>query len=54
MNKQEIIEFVDDWLNENGWRADSRTQDFALDLRLMLEDLDDDERESDRLVGAGV
>jgi hypothetical protein len=54
MNKHDIIEFVDEWLTEHGWRADARMQDFALDLRLMLEELDEEQRDEERLVGASA
>jgi hypothetical protein len=30
-----LIEFIDGWLDENGWRLDERTADFALDVRLI-------------------
>jgi len=30
-----LIEFIDTWLDENGWRLDERTTDFALDVRLL-------------------
>ncbi len=52
MDKQHIIQFIDNWLDENGWKADSRVADFALDVRLMLEQLGTDQRE--RLVGSSV
>lgn len=30
---QEIISFVDEWLELNHWRLDQHTLDFALDVR---------------------
>ena len=52
MDTQHIIDFIDHWLDENGWRTDSRVADFALDVRLMLEALETEEQ--DRLVGTSV
>jgi hypothetical protein len=40
MNQQDIIDFIDRWLDEKSWNTDSRLQDFALDVRLMLGQLD--------------
>jgi hypothetical protein len=31
----ELIEYIDAWLDDNSWRLDERTLDFALDVRLM-------------------
>jgi hypothetical protein len=31
----ELIEFIDAWLEDNGWHVDQRTLDFALDVRLL-------------------
>lgn len=31
----EMIEYIDSWLEENAWRLDQRTLNFALDIRLM-------------------
>ncbi len=31
----ELIHYIDTWLEENAWRLDERTVDFALDVRLM-------------------
>ena len=31
----EMIEYIDSWLDENGWRLDQRALDFALDVRLI-------------------
>jgi hypothetical protein len=31
----ELIEFIDAWLEDNGWHLDRRTLDFALDVRLL-------------------
>jgi hypothetical protein len=31
----ELIEYIDAWLDDNSWRLDRRTLDFALDVRLM-------------------
>ena len=53
MQKQQIIEYIDQWLTENGWRLESRIHDFALDVRLMLEQLEDQD-EGSRLVGTAV
>ena len=53
MDKQHIIEYVDQWLTENGWRLDSRIHDFALDVRLMLEQLEEND-EGRRLVGTSA
>lgn len=36
MDPQHLIDFIDDWLDENAWRTDSRIQDFVLDLRLLI------------------
>ena len=29
----ELIEYIDTWLDDNAWRLDQRTLDFALDVR---------------------
>jgi hypothetical protein len=31
----DLIQFVDRWLEENDWRLDQHTIDFALDVRLL-------------------
>jgi hypothetical protein len=31
----ELIRFIDGWLEENEWRLDQPTLDFALDVRLL-------------------
>ena len=31
----ELIDYIDSWLDENAWRLDQRTLDFALDVRNM-------------------
>lgn len=48
-----LVEFIDTWLETNSFVVDSRTIDFALDLRNLLTDTDDavSEREP---VPAGV
>ncbi len=52
MDTQHIIQFIDRWLDENGWRTDTRAADLALDVRLMLEQLGTDQRK--RLVGTSA
>jgi hypothetical protein len=54
MDKQHIIDFIDDWLDENAWRADSRVQDFVLDLRLMLTVEEQDEPSRKRMAATGA
>ena len=31
----ELIRFIDGWLENNEWRLDQHTLDFALDMRLL-------------------
>lgn len=31
----ELVRFIDGWLEENEWRLDQQTLDFALDVRLL-------------------
>jgi hypothetical protein len=33
--RNELIRFIDGWLEENEWRLDQQTLDFALDVRLL-------------------
>ena len=33
--REELIRFIDGWLEENQWRLDQHTMDFALDVRLL-------------------
>ena len=33
--RNELIRFIDGWLEENQWRLDQQTLDFALDVRLL-------------------
>ncbi len=31
----ELVEYIDEWIDENAWRLDERIIDFALDVRFM-------------------
>jgi hypothetical protein len=48
METRHIIQYIDSWLAESPHVLDSRTVDFALDLRLMVEALADPELEEAR------
>ncbi len=50
-NEQQILDFIDAWLADNAWTADSRVIDFALDIRNMLAEIEESLPEP---VGAGV
>lgn len=36
-----VVGFIDEWLAEHGWRLDDRVLDFALDVRTMLDEVDE-------------
>lgn len=38
----EAVAFIDAWLNEHAWWADARAIDFALDVRAVLAENDDE------------
>ncbi len=45
MKPQQIIAHIDEWLSEHGWRLDEPEIDFALDLRRLVEQLEQDDLE---------
>ena len=49
MKPNDIIDHIDDWLNEHSWRLDDQEIDFALDIRRLVDQLENEE-----LVGAGT
>lgn len=40
MQPEHIIEQIDDWLTENGWRLSESEIDFALDIRQLVAELE--------------
>lgn len=40
MQPEHIIEQIDEWLTENGWRLGESEIDFALDIRQLVAELD--------------
>lgn len=38
----EAVALIDAWLSEHGWWADTRSIDFALDVRRVLSDSEED------------
>ncbi len=43
MRQRQIIDFIDRWLDENSRNTDARVQDFALDVRIMVDQIDEEE-----------
>ncbi len=41
VSQQDLLRFVDQWLDDNSWKLDAAVIDFALDIRQMVADLDD-------------
>ena len=33
---EEIVRFIDEWLDENSWKIDATMIDFALDIRRLV------------------
>lgn len=45
-----VVEFIDEWLAEHGWRLDDRVLDFALDVRTMLDEEPAEERQAETVL----
>ena len=41
VSQEDILRFVDQWLDENSWKLDAAVVDFALDVRQLVSNLDD-------------
>jgi hypothetical protein len=35
---EEVLRFIDAWLDDNGWKIDGVAMDFALDVRRLVAD----------------
>jgi hypothetical protein len=50
----EAVAFIDAWLNEHAWWADARSIDFALDVRRVLSDAEQEQIEEGDLTSVGA